>query len=104
MPRAGHHDADLLDHATLGEVGLINALAAATTLVLSWGSTAMKNFVYASDRCTDIYVYHTADFAYQVNQASAGPTTFRNATFHYVAAESFLAPARAAPPPGPGRT
>ncbi|EGB01790.1 hypothetical protein AURANDRAFT_69493, partial [Aureococcus anophagefferens] len=40
------HRAELLDPAALGEIALINALAAATTLVVSWGTTSMKNYVY----------------------------------------------------------
>ncbi|KAH8044606.1 hypothetical protein JL720_17016 [Aureococcus anophagefferens] len=84
------HRAELLDPAALGEIALINALAAATTLVVSWGTTSMKNYVYVGGRCTDIYVYYTADFAGQANNPSARRSTFRNATIHYVAAEDLV--------------
>ena len=84
------HRAELLDPAALGEIALINALAAATTLVVSWGTTSMKNYVYVGGRCTDIYVYYTADFAGQANNPGARRSTFRNATIHYVAAEDVV--------------
>ncbi|KAH8057335.1 hypothetical protein JL722_6990 [Aureococcus anophagefferens] len=84
------HRAELLDPAALGEIALINALAAATTLVVSWGTTSMKNYVDVGGRCTDIYVHYTADFAGQANNPSARRSTFRNATIHDVAAEDLV--------------
>ena len=50
----------------------------------------MKNYVYVGGRCTDIYVYYTADFAGQANNPGARRSTFRNATIHYVAAEDVV--------------
>ena len=84
------HDAVLLDGAALGEIGLINALARAEIFVTSWGTAVMKNFVYLGENCTDIFVYHTKDFA---SQFSSGFSRFRNAAIHYAAVEDTFPPA-----------
>ena len=83
-----HHRAALIDPATIGEFALINILARATVFVTSWGTVMMKNMIYLGDSCTDIYVYHTADFASQT-LGRHHPTRFRNANIRYIAVEEF---------------
>lgn len=83
-----HHRAALIDPAIIGEFALINILARATVFVTSWGTVMMKNMIYLGDSCTDIYVYHTADFASQT-LGRHHPTRFRNANIRYIAVEEF---------------
>ena len=80
------HNATLVDPAA-GEIALINALARARVFVASWGSAFFKNYVYIGDKCTDVYVYHTNDFSPQLDNLGHRPVRFRNAMFHYTAAE-----------------
>lgn len=83
-----HHRAALIDPATIGELALINILIRATVFVTSWGTVMMKNMIYLGDKCTDIYVYHTAGFASQT-LGRDHPTRFRNANIRYIAVEEF---------------
>ena len=102
------HNATQLDNEVLGEVGLIEALARATVFVSSWGTALMKNYVYLGDDCghrrraaldarrgvtrpgTDVWVYHTNDFHWQLDYLENRLPRFRNARVHYVAAEDIF--------------
>jgi hypothetical protein len=82
------HNATLLEPEQMGEISLIRTIASCKALIVTWGTSFMKNFVYASDKCEQIvvYVYGDDDFRNQYNmylEAKTLPRRFRNAAIEY---------------------
>lgn len=76
-----------IEPADIGEIAVINAIRQAEYLMFSWGTTHMKNFIYASEKCKriDVFVFGPQmDNEYKYAESNGILTKkYRNATIVY---------------------
>lgn len=75
-----------IEPGSIGELNTINSIRKAEKILFSWGSTFMKNFVYVSEKCTQIDVLiFGEEFVREYNAVLNGrlPHTYKNAKINY---------------------
>ena len=85
---ANKYNHTLIEPSNYNEIDLINILYNCKSLILSWGTTFMKNFIYISNLCENITVLIIGDaFVNEYNYLKNNNkliSHFKNAKFTYI--------------------